>query len=93
MSFPLGCSLCRSEKLELIERNEKASNGVNLESRQDMKERFDHVLGHEMEREIFETEKLEFEITVIFKVSQSHNLQTNRKRSRTLSSLIKTRTY
>ena len=51
-SFPLGCSLCRSEKLEKIEQNEKASNGVNLEQRQDMKDRFDHVLGHGLEREM-----------------------------------------
>lgn len=51
-SFPLGCSLCRSEKLEKIHENEKATCGVNLEQRQDMKERFDHVLGHGLEREM-----------------------------------------
>ena len=52
MNFPLGCSLCRSEKLELIEKNEKASNGVNIERRQDMKDRFDHVHGHDIGREM-----------------------------------------
>ena len=31
--FPMGCSLCRSEKLALIAANEQASAGVNLEAR------------------------------------------------------------
>ena len=30
-SFPLGCSLCRSEKLALIAQNKNATAGINLE--------------------------------------------------------------
>ena len=30
-SYPLGCSICRSEKLALIAQNENAGAGVNLE--------------------------------------------------------------
>lgn len=47
-SYPLGCSLCRSEKMNLVTENDEASAGVNLEKRNDMKERFDHVHGHEL---------------------------------------------
>ena len=50
--FPLGCSLCRSENLDQIVNNDKASAGVNVERRQDMKERFDEVYGHALEKEI-----------------------------------------
>ena len=32
-SFPLGCSLCRSEKLGVIADKEDASTGVSLEKR------------------------------------------------------------
>ena len=38
--FPLGCSLCRSEKVALIQTNNEASSGVTLENRQDMINRF-----------------------------------------------------
>ena len=48
----MGCSLCRSEKLAMIAANEQASAGVNLEARLDMIERFDHVIGHDIRREI-----------------------------------------
>ena len=51
-NFPLGCSLCRSEKLAQIADNENATGGINLESRQDMKEKFDHVQGHGLEHEM-----------------------------------------
>ena len=50
--FPMGCSLCRSEKLAMIAANEQASAGVNLEARLDMIERFDHVIGHDIRHEI-----------------------------------------
>ena len=50
--YPLGCSLCRSEKLALISNNEKASAGVNIEKRGDMVARFDHVKGHDLQREM-----------------------------------------
>ena len=48
----MGCSLCRSEKLTLISDNEEATIGANLENRADMKARFDHVLGHGLDREM-----------------------------------------
>ena len=48
----MGCSLCRSEKLALISRNDEASAGVNIEDRKEMKERFDHVVGHNLQREM-----------------------------------------
>ena len=48
----MGCSLCRSEKLALISANEQASAGVNIEERKEMLERFDHVLGHDIGREM-----------------------------------------
>ena len=51
-SYPLGCSLCRSEKLALIAQNENAGAGVNLEMREDMRKRFDHVKGHDLGREM-----------------------------------------
>ena len=50
--FPLGCSLCRSENLDQIVSNDKASAGVNIERRQDMKERFADVHGHDLANEI-----------------------------------------
>ena len=50
--FPMGCSLCRSEKLALISKNDEASIGVNNENRADMIQRFDHVKGHGLEREM-----------------------------------------
>ena len=51
-AFPIGCSLCRSNKLSLITEREGASNGVNIEKRKDMKKRFDHVQGHDIAREM-----------------------------------------
>ena len=50
--FPMGCSLCRSEKLALIAANEQANAGVNLEERKEMIDRFDHVKGHDIGREM-----------------------------------------
>ena len=49
--FALGCSLCRSEKLELIAKNDK-DGGVNLERRNSMVERFGGVKGHDINREM-----------------------------------------
>ena len=46
--FPLGCGICRSENLNLIETNEDAASMVNLEKRKDMKARFGKVLGHDL---------------------------------------------
>ena len=51
-AFAIGCSLCRSEKLALISQNDQATNGVNIEKREDMVKRFDHVKGHEIQREV-----------------------------------------
>ena len=48
----MGCSLCRSEKLALIAANEQASAGVNIEDRKEMIQRFDHVVGHDIGREM-----------------------------------------
>ena len=50
--FPLGCSLCRSEKLALIATNDKADAGVNLERRGSMIQRFGGVRGHDIRREM-----------------------------------------
>ena len=50
--FPMGCSLCRSEKLALIAANEQASAGVNLEERKEMIRRFEHVIGHDIGHEL-----------------------------------------
>ena len=50
--YPLGCSLCRSQKIALIQTNDQASAGVNLERRDDMVKRFDHVKGHDIAREM-----------------------------------------
>ena len=50
--FAMGCSLCRSEKLALISDNQEAEIGVNNEDRAHMIERFEHVLGHELDREM-----------------------------------------
>lgn len=51
-SFALGCSICRSNNLEEIKEQEGGSGGFNVEKRQDYKDRFDHVLGHAMAREV-----------------------------------------
>ena len=50
--FPMGCSICRSENLELIETNNDSSAFVNLENRKDMKARFGKVLGHALNHEM-----------------------------------------
>ena len=50
--FPLGCSLCRSEKITLIKNNENADVGVNVEKRGDMLQRFGGVKGHDINREM-----------------------------------------
>ena len=44
--FSLGCSLCRSEKLDSIVSHNNGNGGFNVEQRRDMKERFDHILGN-----------------------------------------------
>ena len=51
-NYPLGCSLCRSEKLALIAQNDNANTGVNLEKREDMRKRYGHVKGHALGREL-----------------------------------------
>ena len=51
-AFALGCSVCRSEKLCLISERDGASNGANVEQREDMIQRFDHVKGHDLGREM-----------------------------------------
>jgi len=38
--YPLGCALCRSEKLEIIADNENAFTGVSLDTRDSMIKRF-----------------------------------------------------
>ena len=50
--YPLGCSLCRSEKLGMIANNDKASAGVNVERRGSMIQRFGGVKGHDINREM-----------------------------------------
>ena len=50
--FPLGCSLCRSERLERIADNDKSTSGIKLERRDSMNKRFGHVHGHDIEREL-----------------------------------------
>lgn len=50
--FPLGCSLCRSEKLALIANKDNADGGMNLERRGSMIARFGGVKGHDINREV-----------------------------------------
>ena len=50
-AFAIGCSLCRSEKLGLLADRAGASNGVNMEKRDDMIERFNYP-GHDAGREM-----------------------------------------
>ena len=50
--FPLGCSLCRSEKLNLIASNEEADTGMNVERRGSMLKRYGGVKGHDINREM-----------------------------------------
>ena len=50
--FPMGCGICRSEHMEMIETNENAGAMVRLETRKDMKARFGKVLGHDLRREM-----------------------------------------
>lgn len=49
--YPLGCSLCRSEKLSVIVRPAK-TGGVNLETREDMKKKHGNFVGHDIRREM-----------------------------------------
>ena len=49
--FPLGCGLCRSEKLSVIVRPTKSS-GFNSETRADMKSKHGHFKGHDINREM-----------------------------------------
>ena len=51
--FPMGCSLCRSEKLDLISTNDYADAGVHLEVRKDMIKRYGKFKG----QELFENEE------------------------------------
>ena len=50
--YPLGCSLCRSEKVAQMADNKTASAGVNLERRGSMIKRFGGVHGHDIGREM-----------------------------------------
>ena len=49
----MGCSLCRSEKLDLISTNNDADAGVHLEVRKDMIKRYGKFKG----QELFENEE------------------------------------
>lgn len=40
--FPLGCALCRSEKMEVLVK-ESGEGGFNIEKRDDMKSKFGHI--------------------------------------------------
>ena len=40
--YPLGCSLCRSEKMEVLVK-ESGNGGFNVEQREDMKNQFGHI--------------------------------------------------
>ena len=51
-AFAIGCSLCRSNRLALVQERKDAQNGINLENRADMIKRFDHVKGHDIGREM-----------------------------------------
>ena len=50
--YPLGCSLCRSEKIALVAENANAGAGLNLERRGSMLMRFGGVHGHDIGREM-----------------------------------------
>lgn len=50
--YPLGCSLCRSEKLSVIVRPSISNGGVNLETRDHMKNKHGHFKGHDINREM-----------------------------------------
>ena len=50
--FALGCSLCRSEKLEIIADNADGATGANVERRGSMLKRFGGVHGHDINREM-----------------------------------------
>ena len=53
----MGCGICRSENMELIETNENAASMVNLEKRKDMQKRFGQVHGHDLRREMGQFEE------------------------------------
>jgi len=52
--YALGCSLCRSDKLsELVLRpTNQDTTGVNLESREEMRNKHGHFKGHDINREM-----------------------------------------
>ena len=50
--FALGCSLCRSEKLEIIADNADGATGANVERRGSMLKKFGGVHGHDINREM-----------------------------------------
>ena len=49
--YAIGCSLCRSEKLALITKNDNASAGVNLERRGSMLKRYGGVKGNDIKND------------------------------------------
>lgn len=50
--YALGCGLCRSEKLSVIVRPVTQSAGVNLETREEMKNKHGNFKGHDINREM-----------------------------------------
>ena len=54
--FALGCGLCRSEKLSVIVRpsthHKNPTGGINLETREDMKNKHGHFKGHNINYEM-----------------------------------------
>ena len=58
----MGCGICRSENMEMIETNENAASMVNLEKRKDMQKRFGQVHGHDLRREMGQFEEYYQEI-------------------------------
>ena len=50
--FALGCSICRSDKLDMIADNQSGGTGANLERRGSMLKRFGGVHGHDINREL-----------------------------------------
>ena len=50
--YPLGCSLCRSEKLSAIATNENASVGINVEKRADMIKKYSKRKGFDIKSQM-----------------------------------------
>ena len=45
--YALGCSLCRSEKIDLIVKEAKGHGGLNVEKRSDMLSKHGHINNHD----------------------------------------------